>query len=363
MQTTLQRSPVSASSIRVCTTASTRIREVDFENLGFGKVFSDHMFVAEYDGSKWTNMRIMPYGKLMMSPAMSALHYGQAIFEGLKAYRNEQDEVFVFRPIKNARRLNESASRMCMPSLPEDIFMDSITELVGIDRDWIPRKEGESLYIRPVMFATDEYVGVRPSDTYMFFVFTCPVGRYYSGELKVKIEHNYTRASKGGTGHSKAAGNYAAALWPTQKAQEEGYNQILWTDGLTHEYFEESGTMNVVFKAGNSILTPMITDSILDGVTRDSVLRLARDWGYQVEERKVSVREITDLLKAGQLDEAFGVGTAATVAPIRTIGYEGTNYDLRPSDTWEFAPRARKELDLIKQGLVPDVHDWVVRIP
>ncbi|MBL7943542.1 MAG: branched-chain amino acid aminotransferase [Flavobacteriales bacterium] len=361
--TTQQRPLVSTSLIRVCSTASTRIREVDFSNLGFGKVFSDHMFVAEYDGTKWTNMRIMPYGKLMMSPAMSALHYGQAIFEGLKAFRNDNDEVFVFRPWKNAQRLNESADRMCMPDVPEELFLDAITELVSMDRDWIPRKEGESLYIRPVMFATDEYVGVRPSETYMFFIFTCPVGRYYSGELKVKIENKYTRASKGGTGHSKAAGNYAASLWPTKKAQEEGYNQILWTDGLTHEYFEESGTMNVVFRAGNVIMTPMITDSILDGVTRDSVLTLARDWGYQVEERRVSVKEITDLLKEGKLDEAFGVGTAATVAPIRTIGYQGTNYDLRPSADWEFAPRAQKELDLIKQGLVPDTHDWILRIP
>ncbi|MDZ4824358.1 MAG: branched-chain amino acid aminotransferase [Flavobacteriales bacterium] len=353
---------VTSSPIRVCSTASTRIREVDFTNLGFGKIFSDHMFVAEYNGTHWTNMRIMPYGKLMMSPAMSALHYGQAIFEGLKAFKNESGEIFVFRPERNAQRLNESAERMCMPGVPKDMFMDAITELVRLDREWIPSSEGESLYIRPVLFATDEYVGVRPSETYMLFIFTSPVARYYSGELKVKIENNYTRASKGGTGHAKAAGNYAASLWPTKKAQEEGYHQVLWTDGHSHEYFEESGTMNVIFKAGNIVMTPTVSDSILDGVTRDSVLTIARDWGYEVQERKVSVKEITDLLKEGKLDEAFGAGTAATVAPIRTIGYLGVNYDLRPSEQWEFAPKVRKELDLLKHGLVPDIHGWNHRI-
>lgn len=350
------------SAIKVQKVTQSRVQEVDFSNLGFGKIFSDHMFIAEYHDGQWGKMRIEPYAPVPMSPAMSALHYGQAIFEGLKAFRNSKGEIFVFRPEKNAHRMNDSAARMCMPSFPEDMFVQAITTLVSMDRNWIPSHEGEALYIRPVMFATDAYVGVKPSDSYMFIIFTCPVSRYYTGELKVKIENKFTRASKGGTGHAKAAGNYAASLYPTKLAKEQGYDQILWTDGLSHEYFEESGTMNVLFKSGNRIFTPMVSDSILDGVTRDSVLTLARDWGYQVEERRVSVAEVVELLKTNQLDEAFGAGTAATIAPILTIGYQGTDYKLQPYSSWQFAPKAQKELDLLKHGLVPDIHDWNVKV-
>ncbi|MEN9348525.1 MAG: hypothetical protein RLZZ77_2036 [Bacteroidota bacterium] len=340
----------------------TRVNEVDWENLGFGKVFSDHMFVMEYADGKWQTPVIQPYGPLHFSPAISALHYGQAIFEGLKAFRNANGEVNVFRPEKNAHRMNVSAKRLCMPEVPEDIFCEAIAQLVSLDKGWIPSGEGEALYIRPHLFAIDEYVGVRPSEKYMFIIFTCPVGKYYTGELKVKIEPKFTRAAKGGTGHAKAAGNYAASLWPTKLAQEEGYNQILWTDGQTHEYFEESGTMNVIFKSGKTIFTPMVSDSILDGVTRDSVLTIARDWGYQVEERKVSVKEVLDLLKKGELDEAFGAGTAATIAPIRTIHHEGTDYQLRPFSEWDFAPKVSDFMDSLKRGLENDTHKWNMKV-
>jgi len=342
--------------------SESRINQVDWNNLGFGKVFSDHMFVVEYREGKWQPGNIMPYGPIPFSPAISALHYGQAIFEGMKAYRNERGEIYIFRPEKNAERMNRSAQRMCMPDMPKDVFMEAVTQLVSFDKDWVPDREGAALYIRPVMFSVDEYVGVRPSENYMFIVFTCPVDKYYTGDLKVRIEKKYTRASKGGTGYAKAAGNYAASLLPTRYAQQAGYNQILWTDGITHEYFEESGTMNVIFRSGNTVFTPMISDSILDGVTRDSVLTLARDWGYNVEERKVSVKEVIELLEKGELNAAFGTGTAATIAPIGTIHYEGKDYVLPPVETREFSNRAAKELDLIKRGMMPDVHNWSMRV-
>jgi branched-chain amino acid aminotransferase len=339
-----------------------RIDQVDWNNLGFGKVFADHMFVVEYREGKWQPGNVMPYGPLLFSPAISALHYGQAIFEGLKAYKNDKGEIYVFRPEKNAERMNKSAQRMCMPDMPKEVFMEAIMQLVSFDKDWVPDRPGSALYIRPVMFSVDEYVGVRPSENYMFIVFTCPVDKYYTGELKVKIEKKYTRASKGGTGYAKAAGNYAASLLPTKYAQEQGYNQILWTDGITHEYFEESGTMNVIFRSGNTIFTPMVSDSILDGVTRDSVLTLARDWGYTVEERQVSVKEVVDLMKEGKLDAAFGTGTAATIAPIRTIHHEGTDYTLQPLSNWKFVNRCVEELERIHLGIGDDKHNWSVRV-
>jgi branched-chain amino acid aminotransferase len=351
-----------STPIEVRRTSQSRIQQVQWDDLGFGKTFSDHMLVMQYEKGQWQTPVIMPYGPLQFSPAISALHYGQAIFEGLKAYRNDNDEVFVFRPRKNADRLNESAKRMCMPELSVELFVDAITQLVQLDKDWVPKGEGESLYLRPHMFATDEYVGVKPSDSYMFVIFSCPVGKYYTNELKVKTETNFTRAVKGGTGHAKAAGNYGASLWPTQIAKDQGFDQILWTDGQGHEYFEESGTMNVMFVSGNTLMTPKLTDSILDGVTRDSVLQLGRDWGYQVEERRVSVKEIVDLMKEGKLDAAFGVGTAATIAPIRVIHHDGVSYTLRDYLENDFAPRASNFLDRLKRGMEADIHNWNYRV-
>jgi branched-chain amino acid aminotransferase len=342
--------------------ANSRVQEVDWNDLGFGRVFSDHMLVATFRNGAWESPRIVPYGALPFSPAISALHYGQAIFEGLKAFRNDHDEVFLFRPERNAHRLNVSARRMCMAELPVDIFLNGLKTLVHLDRSWIPKGDGESLYIRPHMFAIDEYVGVRPSESYMFVIFTCPVGKYYTTELKVKIETEYTRAVRGGTGHAKAAGNYGASLFPTQIAKDAGYDQVLWTDGQTHEYFEESGTMNVMFLSGNRILTPATSDSILDGITRSSVLQLMRDWNYQVEERKVSVAEIVDLMKNNMLHGAFGIGTAATIAPICTIHHEGVNYDLDQAHYMPFSNKINTYMDRLKRGLEKDVHQWNMRV-
>lgn len=351
-----------STMIETIITTKSRVNEVNWENLEFGKVFSDHMVVMDYKDGKWQDPIIMPYGPVPIHPSISALHYGQAIFEGMKAYRMEDGGVSIFRPKKNAERMNKSAARMCMPTIPIELFMECLTQLVSLDREWIPRGEGESLYIRPHMFATDEFVGVRPSDTYKFVIFTCPVSRYYTKELRVKIETTYTRASKGGTGAAKAAGNYGAALFPTQVAKNAGFDQVLWTDSLTHEYFEESGTMNIIFRSGQVLLTPTPSDSILDGVTRDTILQVARDWGYLVEERKISVREIVDLMKEGRLDAAFGVGTAATITPIRVINHDGIDYDLGPFEKWAFAPKVSAHLSALKRGQIEDIHRWNYRI-
>jgi branched-chain amino acid aminotransferase len=308
-------------------------------------------------------VQILPYQNLSFSPAMIALHYGQAIFEGMKAYVTAENEVTLFRPWENFKRFNDSAERICMPTLPEELFIGGLTQLLQLDRAWVPTTEGATLYIRPVMFATDETVGMRPSDSYKFVIFCCPVGAYYSEPVRVKIETHFVRAVEGGTGYAKTAANYAASLYPFKLAKEEGYDQIIWTDGIEHKYVEESGTMNLIFKISGKIVTAELGDTILDGVTRKSVLALAQSWGYPVEERKVSVEEIITALKAGTLEEAFGVGTAAVVTPIKTIGYEGIDYDLKPTDEHSFSAKAKEQLVNLCKGKVTDEFEWIYKIP
>ena len=339
-----------------------RISEFDENNIQFAKVYSDHMFEAHYKNGQWQEMTIKPYADLSISPANTTLHYGQSIFEGLKAYRAENGDVLVFRPQANAQRMIKSAERMCIPPVSEEMFMTSMTELLRLDKDWVPSKAGTSLYIRPVTFGMDPFIGIRPSDEYMFLIFTSPVGGYYSEPINVKVETHYTRAAAGGVGAAKTAGNYAAALYPALQAQKQGYSQLIWTDGLTHEYIEESGTMNVAFIMNGKLCTAPTSDTILHGITRDSVVTLARDWGVEVEERKILVSELIEGLKSGTVQEAFGMGTAATIAPIKTIGYEGEDYNLPSVDNWEFAPRVLKTLDDIKTGKVDDKFGWVYRI-
>ncbi|MGB3181687.1 MAG: branched-chain amino acid aminotransferase [Cyclobacteriaceae bacterium] len=336
-----------------------RIDQVDFSDIKFGQVYSDHMFVADYENGHWTNFKIVPYQQLSLSPATSVIHYGQSIFEGLKAYKNKQGEIAVFRPEANAKRLNVSAERMCIPELPEDIFMAGLTELLRLDADWVPDRRGTSLYIRPFIFATDEYIGIRPSDTYKFMIFTCPVGSYYTGAVKVKIETEYARAAHGGTGYAKAAGNYAGSLFPARKAQNDGFNQLVWTDALTHQYIEESGTMNVMFVLGDKLITAPTGDTILKGITRESVLKLAKDYGLTVEERPVKVSEVIEAIKDGTLTEAFGTGTAATIAPISHVGYEDDLFELPGDDARKFSSWVLEKLDAIKYGEEKDPYNWV----
>jgi branched-chain amino acid aminotransferase len=296
-------------------------------------------------------------------PGNATLHYGQAIFEGMKAYKNEKGEVLVFRAEANAKRLNESATRMCMPTLPENIFIEALRQLLAVDKDWVPQEKGSSLYIRPFMFAMDNYLGVKPSESYRFMIFTSPVGAYYSKPVSVKVETNYTRATEGGTGEAKAAGNYAASLYPAQLAQKEGYDQLLWTDGKTHSQIEESGTMNVMFKIKGTLITaPTGKGTILKGITRDSVIQLAKDWGHKLEERFLTVAELQESLENGTMEEAFGVGTAATIAFIHKIHVNGKDYLLPEPAADAFSKNVLKTLDGIKYGELQDPHQWMLSI-
>ncbi len=344
--------------IKINRIVNSRLEETNFDNLPFGKTFSDHMFTADYRDGKWQDLQILPYGEIGMSPAMSALHYGQAFFEGLKAFKHINGQISIFRPDKNAERFNKSAERLSMPALPEEIFLQSLAALVDIDRNWIPEKENHALYIRPVMFASDAFLGVVPSATYKYVVLTGPVGPYFSKNLKVKIELEYARATEGGFGYAKAAGNYGGAMLPAQKAVEQGFDQLIWTDSKNHEFVEELGAANIVFIINGKLITPSTRDTILKGVTRESVITLAKSWGMEVEERRVSVAEVVECAKNGQLTDGFGVGTAATITQIAEIGYKDEIISLPDPSKSAFAKKLKQALEDIKFGRVKDEFSW-----
>ena len=349
-------------SIQTQRTANSRLSEIDMDNIEFGKVFSDHMFRVDFVDGAWQQPQILPYGDISMSPAISALHYGQAIFEGMKAYRQADGGVALFRPTDNAARLNSSAERMCMPTIPEELFMNGLRELIKLDSDWVPAAAGSALYIRPFMFATDGFIGVRPSRNYRFMIFTCPVNAYYTQPLRSRFEKHYVRSAPGGAGYAKNAGNYGAAMYPTKQATDAGYHNLIWTDATKHEFVEESGTMNIIFNIDGKLITPAVSTTILDGITRRSVLQLARDWGMPVEERPVSSHEVMQAIRDGKLQEAFGVGTAATIAPIATISYEDQDYDLPALTDESFSRRVGKALDDIRTGRAADTHGWMEQV-
>ncbi len=348
--------------IAIQRTTESRLPSTDLDNIKFGRVFSDHMFVMDHAEGEWQKPRIVPFANLSLSPAAAVLHYGQSIFEGLKAYRRSDGSVALFRPQANIARMNRSAHRMCMPAIPEDLFLEALIELVQQDASWIPEGEDAALYIRPFLFAGDEYIGIRPSDTYRFMIFTCPVRGYYAEPVRVKIEMEYSRAFPGGTGNTKCAGNYAAALYPAKLAQDEGIHQLVWTDALEHKYIEESGTMNIFFRIGDVLLTPKTSGTILEGVTRDSILRIAKDQGMQVEERLVTVEEVVDAARNGTLQEAFGAGTAATVAHIASIVYGDEEFMLPAVEQRTTASGIAQELDAIRRGHAPDPYGWMVPV-
>lgn len=352
---------VQTLDIQVEKIANSRISEMDFHHIDFARQYSDHMFIADYDGKEWKNFKIVPYQNISLSPANPAIHYGQSIFEGLKAYKTAEKDVMVFRPEMNFNRMNISADRLMMPQIPEEIFMDGMHQLLALDSDWVPDIEGTSLYIRPFMFATDEYIGIRTSDTYRFMIITCPVGAYYSKPVKVRIEEHYTRAIKGGTGFAKTAGNYAASLYPAYLAQKDGYDQLIWTDGESHKFIEESGTMNIMFVINNTLVTAPVGDTILNGITRLSVLELAKDWGMNVEVRPLSVEELITAIKNDQVQEAFGVGTAATIANIELIAHRGQDYKLDLSKT-QFSSKVLEALNGIKTGKLEDKFNWNYKV-
>ncbi|MBK7183255.1 MAG: branched-chain amino acid aminotransferase [Bacteroidetes bacterium] len=349
-------------SIKVQQTTNSRVGELDYNKIIFGHQFSDHMFLVDYNDGVWHDAQIIPYGPVPMSPATSALHYGQAIFEGMKAYKNDKGEVFLFRPYDNHKRINISAERMAMATIPEEIFMEGLKQLISLDKGWVPDTDGSSLYIRPFIIGTDEFIGVKPSDNYRFYIITSPAGKYYNAPVKVLVETNYIRAVEGGVGYVKASGNYGRSLFPTKLAQQRGYQQIIWTDSKNHRYLEESGTMNLMVVIDDVLITPPIGDTILAGITRDSVLTLARDWKMKVQERKISIDEVIDAHKRGTLEEMFGTGTAATIAHIASFGFEGKDYELPATEGRIFSNRVAQELENIRKGKSEDKHNWMVKI-
>ena len=350
---------ISELTISVEQCKDSAVNRVDWDNLPFGRVFTDHMLLMEFADGRWQDPKIMPFQDIPMHPAMSAIHYGQSIFEGLKAYKHEDGRLSVFRPNMNAKRFNESAIRMCMPKIPEALFVECIRKLVAIDSNWVPNKPGYSLYIRPFMFATDAWVGIKPSDTYKFMILLSPVGNYYSEPVRVKIEPFYTRAAQGGVGRAKAAGNYGASLYPAKQAQDHNFHQLVWTDAKEHKYIEESGTMNIVFQINDTLITPSEEqDTILRGITKRSILEIASSWGIAVEERKVSVEEVIQALRDGTMQDAFGAGTAATLAQIDIIGYKDEVFKLPAMENRTLSNRIKEHLDALKIGKVKDTFGW-----
>jgi branched-chain amino acid aminotransferase len=339
-----------------------QLRHLDAQNFYFGKSFTNYMLEADYINGEWTNAVIKKYEPLHLDPSSAVLHYGQSIFEGIKAYKNVNDQAVIFRPEENYKRFNTSAERMQMPTVPEWLFMDGMKQLVQLEQAWIPKEQDHSLYIRPFMIATDPFIGVRPSTLYKFMIILGPAGPYNTEPMKILIEKQYTRATPGGVGFAKNGGNYGASLYPVVLAQKKGYDQVLWTDALEHKYVEEVGMMNVMFVIDGKVITPSLErGTVLKGVTRDSAITLLREMGYAVEERNLSVEEIVTAHKSGKLEEVFGVGTAAVVSFISRLA-EGDyvmDFDLSKS---EVATKLKKKLNDIRVGLEEDIHGWLVKI-
>ncbi len=334
----------------------------DDNNLGFGKYFTDHMFVMTYDqGQGWHNARIVPYADFTLDPAAMVLHYGQAIFEGLKAYRDSDDRVRLFRPLDNLKRMNRSAVRMCMPEIDPGAVLETLKELVRLDAAWVPRAGGASLYIRPTMVATEAGLGVRPAARYLFFIILSPVGAYYPegfSPVKIFVSDKYVRAVRGGVGEVKTAGNYAASIMAAMEAREHGYTQVLWLDAVERKYIEEIGTSNIFFRFADELVTPPLSGSILPGITRDSVIKMADDWGIRVSQRPISIDEVIAANDSGSLKEIFATGTAAVISPVGALSYRGNEYVINGGSTGDLAVRLFDELQGIQYGIRPDPHGW-----
>lgn len=332
--------------------------------LKFGTIFTDHMFIMDYEvGKGWHDARIIPYQPICLEPSAMVFHYGQEMFEGLKAYKAKDGRILLFRPDMNAKRTNRTCKRLCMPEIPEADFVQAIKLLVKTDKSWIPTKEGTSLYIRPFIIATDPFLGVRPSYTYKFIIILSPVGPYYPEGLdpvKIWIEDDYVRAVKGGIGEAKAGGNYVASLRAQVKAHDEGYSQVLWLDGVHRKYIEEVGAMNIFFKINGSVITPELNGSILPGVTRDSVIRLCKDWGLDIEERKISIDEISAAHQNGLLEEVFGTGTAAVISPVGHLRWDKNDMQIMDGGIGDLSQKLYDTLTGIQLGNVPDDHNWTI---
>lgn len=336
------------------------------EKLGFGHIFTDHMFVMNYtEGKGWHDPRVVPFGDISLSPAAMVLHYGQEMFEGLKAYRGDNGDVYLFRPDMNAKRANNSNERLCIPKIPEEDFVQAVKAVVDVDRAWVPYDEGTSLYIRPFVISTDPHLGVAPSKTYLFIIILSPSGAYYESGLEpvgIWIEDEYVRAVRGGMGYAKTGGNYAASLAAQVKAHDSGYSQALWLDGVERKYIEEVGSMNIMFKINGKVVTPMLNGSILPGITRDSILHVCRDWGYDVEERRISVDELIEAAHSGALEEVFGTGTAAVVSPVGKLRYKDDVIEIGGGKIGDLTQRLYDELTGIQWGRKPDPYGWRVKV-
>lgn len=342
-----------------------KAKPADENALGFGQYFSDHMLVMDYrEGQGWHNPRIDPYGPLSLDPAAMVLHYGQEVFEGLKAYRGEGGGIYMFRPMANLERMNRSCARVCIPELPIDFIMEAMMELVRVEQDWIPRPEGTSLYIRPTVVATEPCLGVKVSDEYIFFIIVGPVGAYYPegfNPVKIYVEEKYVRAAPGGLGEAKTSANYVASLLAAEEAHAAGFTQVLWLDACDKQTIEEVGTMNIFFVIGDEIITAPLGGSILPGVTRDSVIQLCKRWGLTVSERRLTINEVIKAQADGSLREAFGSGTAAVISPVGSISYKGETYDVGGGGAGELSQRLYDEITGIQLGRKEDPFGWVVK--
>lgn len=353
---------LATADFKITRAPQSKLADLSLKNIPFGRHFSDHMLEVTYEKGAWGTPEIRPYQALQLEPSLAAIHYGQAIFEGIKAYKDQAGNPQIFRGYDNFRRFNQSAIRMQMPPVPEEIFMEGMKTLIDIDREWIPAMENHSLYIRPFMFSCDYAIGVRPSDSYKFMIILSPTGPYYATPMRIYVEEKYVRAVEGGIGYAKAAGNYGGALYPSAEAHKKGYDQVLWTDASEHRFVQECGTMNVFFIIGNKAITPDLSSgTILAGVTRDSSITLLREMGLDVEERPLPMEEIIAAYQAGQLREIFGTGTAATISLIKELGYKDISmtFDVQ---TWSVAPELKKRMDDIKYGLAPDTHGWMIPV-
>lgn len=349
------------TDIKITRVKESKFKTIDLDNVSFGTVYTDHMFSCDFKDGEWQQPEITPYQPLQLDPSARVFHYGQAVFEGMKAYKDEQDDVWVFRPEQNWERICFSSKRLAIPEVPKEVFMEGLNTLLNIDSEWVIPGIGNSLYIRPFVFATQAGVSAAPAEEYKFMIICTPVQAYYKGgEVKVKISDHYSRAANGGVGATKAAGNYAAQFYPTKKANEEGYQQIIWTNS-THEYLEEAGTMNVFFRVGDTLLTAPTDDRILNGITRKSIIALAEKEGITVEVRKVSVTEIIDAAKSGTLKEVFGTGTAAVIVPITGVGYKDDHYDLPKLDN-AYSTKLKSMLLDIQYNVTEDNFGWTQKI-
>lgn len=346
-------------NISITKVEKSRVDTLDFNNIPLGTTFTDHMFICDYKNGEWVNARIVPMGLIPTHPAAMALHYGQAIFEGMKAYKDTEGEPMLFRPEQNAKRLNLSADRMGMPNISEDLFVEGLKELVGLERNWIPPHQGSALYLRPFMYADEPFIGMRAATHYKFIIMASPAGPFFSKRIKLWAEKQYIRAAQGGTGEAKAAGNYAAAIRPTELAKAKGYDQVLWLDAVEHKYIQEVGTMNIFFKISGEFITPELDGSVLHGITRASVIEMLRAMNYSVTERKITINEIKEASKNGILEEAFGTGTAVGIAYIQEIGLGGDT--IHVSDESPVGLEVNDTLNAIKTGQLEDKFGWMLK--